>query len=132
MTKALILWDDLDFLGGDHHEADESVSFGLDGQAYTIDLTAPHAAELRKLLDRYTAVAEKVAAMAKPPRPRGQSRNGPMPTTNAAIKAFCEDPANAVPFEEWHGPNGKAYYSAAARTRFNTWLASQDQGGGSE
>jgi hypothetical protein len=126
--KALILWDDLDARDGAKNEADESVSFGLDGQAYSIDLTGPHAAELRKVLDRYTAVAEKVAAMV---RPKG-ARYGPAPTTNAAIKAFCEDPANAVPFAEWHGPNGKPYYSAAVRKRFDTWLASQDQEGGSE
>lgn len=130
--KSLIVYDDLDAREGGKTEAEESVSFGLDGQAYSIDLTGPHAAELRKVLDRYTAVAEKVAAMARPPRPYGQSRNGPAATTNAAIKAFCEDPANAVPFGEWHGPNGKAYYSAAVRKRFNTWLASHDQGGGSE
>jgi Lsr2 len=39
----VVLFDDID--GG---EADETVTFALDGVAYEIDLTAAHAAELRE------------------------------------------------------------------------------------
>lgn len=49
------LIDDLD--GG---IADESLSFGLDGVQYTIDLSAKNAAELRDVLAPYVAAATKL------------------------------------------------------------------------
>jgi hypothetical protein len=59
--------DDLD--GG---EAGGTVSFGLDGTQYEIDLSATHAEELRKTLARYTEAARKVASAAR--RPAGNGR----------------------------------------------------------
>lgn len=44
----VLLVDDLD--GG---EADETVTFALDGKSYEIDLKSEHAEELRSLLERY-------------------------------------------------------------------------------
>ena len=49
-----ILEDDLD--GTD---AAETISFGLDGQSYEIDLNSNHAEELRNTLSRYTAAGRK-------------------------------------------------------------------------
>lgn len=46
------LVDDLD-----NGAADESVSFGLDGKQYSIDLSSKHAKELRAALAKYLAVA---------------------------------------------------------------------------
>lgn len=54
-TQVLLI-DDLD--GGD---ADETVTFALDGANYEIDLSAKHAAELRKVLDKYTGKARRLA-----------------------------------------------------------------------
>ncbi|MEI8084184.1 MAG: Lsr2 family protein [Actinomycetes bacterium] len=51
----VLLVDDLD--GG---VAEETVSFGLDGDDYEIDLTAEHAAVLRSALHEYTKVARRV------------------------------------------------------------------------
>lgn len=51
------LIDDLD-----NSEAVETVSFGLDGDAYEIDLNAKNAAALRKALDRYIGVARSASA----------------------------------------------------------------------
>jgi len=48
------LIDDVD--GG---PADESVSFGLDGATYDIDLSAKHAKELRGALEKFIQVAQR-------------------------------------------------------------------------
>lgn len=120
--KAIILYDDIDVVTGQgNNEADESVSFGLDGQAFTIDLTDAHAKQLREALAPFIGAAEKIPEM---PRPRS-GHLGPAATTNAEIKAFCEDAANGVPWEEWHGPGGKIYYSAAVRRRFAARLTGE-------
>ncbi|WP_298332756.1 Lsr2 family protein [Haloactinopolyspora sp.] len=50
----VILLDDLD--GGD---ADETVSFALDGTSYEIDLSTKNANKLRELLAPYVAAARK-------------------------------------------------------------------------
>ena len=58
--------------------ADESVSFGLDGVQYTIDLSAKNAAELRDALAPFLGAATKIGrltpAPAAPVRPGGRVR----------------------------------------------------------
>ncbi len=56
----IILVDDLD--GSD---ANETVSFGLDGTTYEIDLNDKHAAKLRDSLSGYIGHARKVTASRK-------------------------------------------------------------------
>ena len=129
--KAIILYDDIDVITGQgNNEADESVSFGLDGQAFSIDLTDAHAKQLREALAPFIGAAERIDAMPKPPRPRSNraaGHLGPAATTNAGIKAFCEDPANEVPWEEWHTlPTGKVWYKKAARQRYAAYLAGEE------
>jgi hypothetical protein len=66
------LIDDLD--GG---LADESLSFGLDGVQYTIDLSLKNAADLRDVLAPYIAAATKLgrtAVSVPPARPGGRGR----------------------------------------------------------
>jgi hypothetical protein len=60
----VLLVDDLD--GG---EADETVSFALDGKAYEIDLGAANAARLRDRLARYAAAARRAESDRPPPSP---------------------------------------------------------------
>lgn len=50
------LLDDLD----DQQLADETVSFGLDGVTYEIDLTDAHARELREVMSRFTQRGRRV------------------------------------------------------------------------
>jgi hypothetical protein len=58
------LVDDLD-----QTRADETVSFGLDGRDYEIDLSKAHAGELRKMVSRYTVVARRAkTAVRRAPR----------------------------------------------------------------
>lgn len=52
----IILVDDID--GGD---ADETVTFGLDGSTYEIDLSSKNAAKLRDAVAPYVGYARKVA-----------------------------------------------------------------------
>jgi len=49
------LIDDLDST-----PADESITFGLDGTDYEIDLSSRHAKELRSALEKYISVAKRV------------------------------------------------------------------------
>lgn len=53
ITKRLLI-DDVD--GGD---AEESLNFGLDGVTYEIDLSGPHADELRAAFEPWVAVARR-------------------------------------------------------------------------
>ena len=68
----VILVDDID--GSD---AVETVSFGLDGTQYEIDLNSGHAEELREQLDLYVKKARKVTG---PPAGRAGAA-GPAQTT---------------------------------------------------
>ncbi len=62
------LSDDLD-----GSEAEETISFALDGSSYEIDLNSKNAAALRKALEKYTAAARRMSASASG---RGRSRGG--------------------------------------------------------
>lgn len=64
----VILEDDLD--GG---TAEETVSFGLDGRAYEIDLSARNAKKMRQVLTPYIDAGRRVGRV---PRQSGTSRSG--------------------------------------------------------
>src|ERR1700755_2703481 len=68
----VLLVDDLD--GG---EATETVSFGLDGSSYEIDLSTANADKIRKELALYIEKARKVSEPARRARPRAGP--GPLP-----------------------------------------------------
>jgi hypothetical protein len=71
----IVLVDDLD-----GSEATESVSFGLDGTSYEIDLSEENAAQLRDALAPYVGHGRKVGARERlrGPRPRAGFRRGPL------------------------------------------------------
>ncbi len=60
----------------DGSEAQETVSFGLDGTAYEIDLTGEHAAALRDSLAPYVGAARKAGAADGSGRRGGQRGSG--------------------------------------------------------
>jgi hypothetical protein len=69
---SIVLIDDID--GGD---ADETVSFALDGSSYEIDLASANAARLREALAPYVGHARKVGgrrAAGKKPAAGGSTR----------------------------------------------------------
>lgn len=80
----VFLVDDLD--GG---EAEETVTFGLDGSMYEIDLSAGNAAKLREALGPFVEAARK--APAKPGRGAKKSnRNTPSRERSAEIRAWAK------------------------------------------
>src|SRR6201986_858663 len=76
-----LLVDDLD--GG---EGTETVSFGVDGSSYEIDLSAAKADKIRKELPLYIDKARKVSA---PPR-RRRPRTGPGRQRSAEIREWAK------------------------------------------
>lgn len=77
----VLLVDDLD--GG---EASETVTFGLDGTSYEIDLSSANADKLRKELSHYVGHARKVSS----PGRRRRSRTGPGRERSAEIRAWAK------------------------------------------
>lgn len=75
----ITMTDDLDGT-----EGAETILFGLDGQAYEIDLTSEHAAQLRERLAAYVAAGRKVRA-------RGGSarRDRPGRDRSAAVREWA-------------------------------------------
>ena len=67
----IVLVDDLDGT-----EASETVSFGLDGTQYEIDLNDAHASALRDALAGYVGHARKVAGGRRGRRTSGSSSTG--------------------------------------------------------
>ncbi|MEW2485228.1 Lsr2 family protein [Streptomyces sp. NBC_00873] len=67
----VLLVDDLD--GG---EADETVTFALDGKTYEIDLTTINADKLRGLLEPYTKGGRRTGGRAAAGRGKGRAVTG--------------------------------------------------------
>jgi hypothetical protein len=84
----IVLVDDLD-----GSEATESVSFGLDGTSYEIDLNDANAAALRKALSGYVGHARKVGAARRSGR-------------KASPAAATTDGASAKEIRDWARSNG--------------------------
>ncbi|HET6876218.1 MAG TPA: Lsr2 family protein [Jatrophihabitans sp.] len=75
------LIDDLD-----QSSAEETVTFGLDGASYEIDLSAKNAAKLRDALAEYVAHARRTTRGARPaagPARRGRAARGDREQTQA-------------------------------------------------
>ena len=85
----IVLVDDLD-----GSEATESVSFGLDGTSYEIDLNDTNAAALREALSGYVGHARKVGSA------RRSGRKG------SSSSAATNDGASAKEIRDWARANG--------------------------
>jgi hypothetical protein len=79
----VLLVDDLD-----GSEATETVTFGLDGAAYEIDLSTGNANKLRKELELYVEHARKATGAATARRRR--TRTGPGRERSAQIRAWAK------------------------------------------
>lgn len=78
----------------DGSEASETVSFGLDGRQFEIDLSAAHATELRNAFAEFVAAARRGSGS-------GRGRSAP----RAAKPADDRDQAAAI--REWAMANGQ-------------------------
>lgn len=85
----IVLVDDID-----QSDADETVTFGLDGREYAIDLTTEHASALREALALYVGHARPVSS-------RGGRRSTTKPAASGAapseIRAWARDNGFDVP-----------------------------------
>ena len=83
----IVLVDDID-----ETQADETVSFGLDGKEYAIDLNTKNAAKLRDALAPYVAHARSVSSRSR--RSATKAANGAAP---AEIRAWARENGFKVP-----------------------------------
>ena len=81
----VLLVDDLD--GG---EADETVTFALDGKTYEIDLTTSNADKLRGLLDPYVRGGRRTGGRASGGRGKARAASGGSQDT-AQIRAWAKE-----------------------------------------
>ena len=84
------LTDDLD-----GSEADETVSFALDGQPYEIDLTTEHAEQLRGALGEWVEHARRAASSGRGSGQRSRRRAGGSGETST-IRAWAQEKDYAV------------------------------------
>lgn len=77
----VLLVDDLD-----GSEATETVSFGLDGNTYEIDLSSPNASKLRKELSQYVEHARKSTSTGR----RRRARTGAGREQSARIREWAK------------------------------------------
>jgi hypothetical protein len=80
---SVLLVDDID-----GSEAEETISFSLDGARYEIDLNGAHAQELRKQLGRYVKAARKVTG--SPSRP-ARVRRASADDKNKEVRDWARD-----------------------------------------
>ncbi|MFJ6937334.1 Lsr2 family protein [Streptomyces sp. NPDC101118] len=81
----VLLVDDLD--GG---EADETVTFALDGKSYEIDLTTANADKLRSLLEPYTKSGRRTGGRAATGRTKGRAVAASGSSDTAEIRAWAK------------------------------------------
>lgn len=80
--------DSIDDIDGS--DADETLSFRIDGTDYEIDLTGMNAAVLREILAPYIAAGRKTASMGKQSlRPKRQGK--PQPSNASDIREWARD-----------------------------------------
>lgn len=88
----IVLVDDID--GSD---ADETVTFGLDGSAYEIDLTSANAAKLRDALAPYVGHARKVGGSRRPARGRAASAPSSAGASAREVREWARENGMDVP-----------------------------------
>ena len=89
----IVLEDDLD-----GSEATETVSFGLDGTSYEIDLNEQNAASLRDALATYVGHGRKVG--------NGPRRSGRKSSSSASSSSSATDGPSAKEIRDWARQNG--------------------------
>ncbi len=89
----IVLEDDID--GGD---AAETVSFGLDGTSYEIDLNEDNASGLREVLSTYVGHARKVGSGRRTRRSAGSSSTPASGGPSAKeVREWARDNGHSVP-----------------------------------
>ncbi|GFH39202.1 histone-like nucleoid-structuring protein Lsr2 [Streptomyces pacificus] len=87
----VLLVDDLD--GG---EADETVTFALDGKTYEIDLTTANADRLRGLLEPYTKGGRRTGGRSSAGRGKGRAASSTGGKDTAEIRKWAKENGYSV------------------------------------
>lgn len=103
----IVLVDDID-----GSEATESVSFGLDGTSYEIDLNDRNAAALREALSGYVGHARKVGSASRRGRRSASGSAGSGPTPKE-IRDWARSQGMDVPERGRVSADVRAAYEAA-------------------
>lgn len=106
MGTRMVLFDDVT---GEPAADVSTISFGVDGRDFVIDLSADNAAALRKALDPWI---EHATAVRPPPRSRYPT---PTPTDRADCRAYAKQLGIEVPPEGSHRPIPQAAWIAWRR-----------------
>ncbi len=101
----IVLVDDID-----DSEADETVSFSLDGVSYEIDLNSAHAAALRDALATYVGHARKVGGRRAG---RKAASSAPGGVSAAEIREWARANGHDVPDRGRVGADVRQAYDAA-------------------
>jgi hypothetical protein len=86
MTQRTVVTLEDDLTGGD---ADETVTFALDGKAYEIDLSEKNATALRETLAGYVAAARRAGRVQVASGRRGPLRQVATDVDPAAVRAWA-------------------------------------------
>lgn len=97
MAKSTITYLTDDFDGSD---ADETVSFSLDGKAFEIDLNKANAAAFRKLLRPYVTKGRSAGRASGRPSGRGRARRPAAASGRKTAFSKLDDDAKAA-FRKW-------------------------------
>ena len=101
-VSVLLLCD----LHGEEVEAQETVSFALDGAAYEIDLCEEHAASLREDLASYVGAARRPGPTAGGARRGGGGGGRPRGGGGGEKPAASGDKGKTAEMREWARANG--------------------------
>jgi hypothetical protein len=104
----IVLIDDID-----QSDADETVTFGLDGKEYAIDLNSEHAAALRDALAPYVAHGRPVSGGRARRASTGTTRAATTGTPASEIRAWARDNGFDVPERGRVSAEVREAYSAA-------------------
>lgn len=75
----------------DGSKATQTVTFGLDGATYEIDLNDDHAAALRESLEEWVSKGRRVAGRANRRRGGGAGRSGSSSSENQKIRDWARE-----------------------------------------
>lgn len=80
----------------DGSEATQTVTFGLDGATYEIDLNDEHAAALRESMEEWVAKAHRVAGRANRRRGAAAGRSSTSSSENQKIRDWAREHGHEV------------------------------------
>lgn len=119
--------DDIDASQNKHTLADETVTFGLRGQAYEVDLAGENLELLEKALEPFIKVARKVPSLSMRKSSPSQYKRSPASTAyRAGLRKWSDDIGAEQGYTYTRNGDGTYNYPRATRDAYDSWLASRE------